>query len=180
MGLLKGTFTFTRYRIIGNVPPNFSEFVNRQIRKFAFQELSSVAEESSMGWAAIEDVTDTRFEFANYALSEYLIFSLRVDRKHVPPSLLRIKIHETEKQLLSEKKQERLFKGQRKEIAEAVRLNLLAKALPVPSSYDVCWCVSKKWLVFGSHTEKVSDDFVKLFERTFEMKLQPYTPWDEQ
>jgi DNA recombination-dependent growth factor C len=178
MGLLKGNITFSRFRVCGEPPQDFSAFVNRQIRKFAFQELALESEELSMGWTSIDNVLDTNFEFANYALGDYLIFSLRVDKKSVPPSLLRIKASEAEKALMAEKQQERLYRDQRKQILDAVRNNLLAKALPAPSFYDICWCVSKKWLVFGSHTESVSDSFCKLFERTFDLKLQSLTPWD--
>ena len=178
MGLLKGTLTFTRYRVLGDAPKDFSSFINRQIRKFAFQEFSSESEELSMGWTSLENALDTKFEYANYSLGDYLIFSLRIDKKQVPPSLLKIKAGEAEKAFLAEKKQERLYKEQRKNILESVRHDLLSKALPMPSFYDICWCISKKWLVFGSHSEKVNEQFMKLFERTFEMKLHPFAPWD--
>ena len=178
MGLLKGNLTFSRYRVPGDLPNEFSSFVNRQIRKFAFQEFETESEETSMGWTSIDNVLDTKFEFANYALGDYLIFSLRMDKKSVPPALLKLKAGEAERAFLAEKKQERLYKEQRKQIAESVRLNLLSKALPVPSFFDVCWCISKKWLIFGSHSEKVNDPFAKLFERTFQAKLEPFIPWD--
>ncbi len=178
MGLLKGNITFSRYRVCGEPPKDFSAFVNRQIRTFAFQELILASEELSMGWTSIDNVLDTNFEYANYALGDYLIFSLRIDKKSVPPSLLRIKASEAEKAVMAEKQQERLYRDQRKQILESVKNNLLAKALPTPSFYDVCWCVSRKWLIFGSHTEAVNDVFRKHFERTFELKLQPLAPWD--
>ena len=39
-----------------------------------------------MGWVSLTDILDTDFENANYALGDYLIFSLRVDRKLIPPN----------------------------------------------------------------------------------------------
>jgi hypothetical protein len=179
MGLLKGTLTFSRYRIVGDSPDDFSAFVNKNIRKFAFQEFTSESEELSMGWTSIENVLDTQFEYANYALTEYLIFSLRVDKKNVPPSLLKIRSGEAEKAFLKERKQERLYKEQRRQILESVRLDLLSKALPIPAFFDICWRPSKNWLVFGSHSEKLNEQFVKLFERSFQQKLHPFCPWDK-
>ena len=178
MGLLKGSLTFSRYRVMGETPADFASFVNRQIRKFAFQEFTSESEELSSGWTSIDNALDTGFSYANYALGDYLIFSLRIDKKNVPPSLLKLKAQEAEKAFLAEKQQERLYKEQRKQILDAVRMNLFSKALPTPSFFDVCWCVSKKWLIFGSHAEKVTDPFLKLFERTFQMKPHPFTPWN--
>jgi recombination associated protein RdgC len=178
MGLLKGTFTFSRFRVTEDIPEDFASYFNRQIRKFAFQDFSTLSEELSMGWTSIGNNLDTRFEYANYALADYMIFSLRIDRKAVPAGLLRIKAAEAQKAFLAERKQERLYKEQRKQIVEAVRLDLLGKALPSPAFHDTCWCPSKKWLIFGSHAEKVNEDFAKLFERTFKLKLHPFTPWD--
>lgn len=179
MGLLKGTLTFSRYRILDDPPDDFSAFINKNIRKFAFQEFASDSEEPAVGWTGIDNALDTAFEYASYALAEYLIFSLRVDKKTVPPSLLRIKTAEAEKAFLSERKQERLSKEQRRRIQESVRLDLLGKALPIPALFDICWCPSKSWLIFGSHSEKLNEQFVKLFERSFRQKLHPLRPWDK-
>jgi recombination associated protein RdgC len=179
MALLKDGFTYKRYQVLGDMPDNFASFINQQIRKFAFQKLESQTEEIAIGWTSIDNAIDTEFSYANYAIGEYLIFSLRVDKKNIPASLLKIKTQEAEKAFLEEKKQARLYKEQRKNILEAVRQDLLGKTLPIPSFYDVCWCVSENWLVFGSHSETINEHFIKIFERTFELKLQHWIPWNK-
>ena len=92
MGLLKGTLTFSRYRLIGDLPDQFSERIDQQIRKFAFQNLKKSAEEKILGWTSLENVLDTDFQYSSYAWGDYLIFSLRIDRWMVPDSLLKIRI----------------------------------------------------------------------------------------
>ena len=45
---------------------------------------------------------------------------------------------------------EKLYKGQREDIRETVKLGLLSRAQPVPSFHEVCWSVSGEWLLFSS------------------------------
>lgn len=179
-GILNGNLTFTRYRCPDPLPADFNTFLNANLRKFAFQPITIASEEMSMGWTSIDNEIDTQFQFANYALGEYVVFGLRIDRKNVPASLLKVKVREAEKAFLEERKQERLFKDQRKHIQERVRLELLKNTLPVPAFFDACWSPTGKWLVFSSHTEKVNEQFAKLFERSFQLKLFPFVPWDKK
>ncbi len=177
MGLLKGQLTFSRYRVIGDLPANPHDFIDTQIKLFSFKDLLS-ENEKIMGWTSLENVLDTDFEYANYLLDDYIIFSLRIDRKTVPAALLRLKILEAERSRMEEKSVERLYKAERNDIRDAVRLNLLKRTPSVPSFYEVCWSLSQKWVIFGSHTEKVADDFEDLFKRTFNVKLIPSVPWN--
>ncbi len=177
MGLLKGQLTFSRYRVAGDLPSNPRDFIDTQIKLFSFKDLLS-ENEKIMGWTSLENVLDTDFEYANYLLDDYIIFSLRIDRKMVPASLLRLKTLEEERSRMTEKGVERLYKAERNDIRDAVRLNLLNKTPPVPSFYEVCWSISQMWVIFGSHSEKVADDFEDLFKRTFKVKLIPFVPWN--
>ena len=44
----------------------------------------------------MENVLDTNFEYANYSIGDYLVFSLRLDQKRIPPPLMKIKLLEAE------------------------------------------------------------------------------------
>lgn len=178
MGLLKGTLTFSRYRLAGFLPARFNEFFDRQIRLFSFRQTPAGIEEKSLGWTGLENLLDTQFTYANYMIGDYLVFSLRIDRKQVPPSLLKIKILEAEKKAAGEKGRNPVSKAGQDEIRERVRVELLHKAQPVPSFFDVCWSVSRNWLFFGSLSAKVLGEFEDLFKRTFNIGLHPFFPWD--
>jgi hypothetical protein len=180
MGLLKGTFTFSRYRTQEPLPGNFQDFFHRQIKRFAFRELSMGSEEISFGWTSLENLLDTQFEYANYAVGDYLAFSFRLDRKKVPPSLMKIKYLEAEKKALGVKTKKFLSKGEKEELKERIRLELLGKTFPVPSFFDVCWSLSQGWVTFGSFSPKVVEEFEKLFKKCFNLTLSPLVPWDPQ
>lgn len=180
MGLRKGTVSFSRYRLIGPLPDHFPEFFNERIRKNAFQTVWRTAEEKAAGWTDLEDPLDTDFPYASHALGRYLLFSLRIDRKSVAPSLLRLRVAEAERNKLKETGQKKLYREQREAIRESVRLELLGRTLPIPSFFEVCWCVPENTLIFCSLSDKVFEDLQELFRDSFQLALCPYVPWDLQ
>jgi hypothetical protein len=179
MGLRKGTLTFSRYRLIGKLPDHFPDFFNERIRRYAFQSVWRTTDEKAAGWTALDDPLDTEFQFASYAQGRYLLFSLRIDRKSVAPSLLRLRIMEAESRKLTETGQKRLYREQREAIREAVRLDLLGQTLPVPSFFEVCWSVPENTLSFCSLSDKIFDELQELFRESFQLTLCPYAPWDQ-
>ena len=180
MGLLKGTMTFSRYRLPGKRPGPLQRDIGGQLKKFAFQEIFSGTEEKSAGWTSLENILDTKFSYENYAWGAYLAFSFRVDRRTISPALLKVKLLEAERKYLEGSRKPTLSKGQREEIKERVRLELLKHTPFIPSFYDVCWSPGENWLIFSSLMPKVIEDFEKLFERTFDLSLSPFLPWDSR
>lgn len=176
MGLLKGNFTFSRFSVEGQLPEAFFNFINSRIKANSFRDASRSTEEKRMGWVSLTDILDNDFEKANYALGDYLIFSLRIDRKIIPSKLMKIKLLEEERRFLAESGKGRMNKQAAGNIKEKVRLELLTKLDPVPSFYDVCWSVGKNTVYFSSLSDTVADDFVDLFKKTFSLTLRRFSP----
>jgi recombination associated protein RdgC len=61
-------------------------------------------------------------------------------------------------------------------IKDRVRLELMSKIDPVPSFYDVLWAVGQNKVYFSSLSDKVADDFVELFKKTFPLNLVRILP----
>ena len=180
MGLLKGSLSFSRYRVIGELPSEFHPVFDRQIKKYAFQDLTAPAEDQAFGWTSLENPLNTGFEGDSYKAGEFFYFDLRIDKKTVPPALLRLKCLEEERKSLKSSGKKRLFREQAKEIKERVFLHLLTRAYPVPSLYDVLWSPTGGWLLLGSHVDKVFDIFEDLFKISFSLKLASCFPWDPE
>jgi hypothetical protein len=178
MGLLKGAVTFSRYRIVGALADNFPGFFNEQIRRNAFGNIWRTTDEKVVGWTSIEDSLDTEFPYASYAQGKYMLFSLRIDRKSVPPSLLKLRIQETEKKQLAESGQKKLYREQREAIRESVRLDLLGKSLPVPSFNEICWSVPDNVVTFCCLSDKVVGELQEFFKESFSLSLAAYVPWN--
>ncbi|MEW6333856.1 MAG: recombination-associated protein RdgC, partial [Thermodesulfobacteriota bacterium] len=170
----------SRYRLIGKLPENFPGFFNERIRMNAFRNVWRTADEKSAGWTGLDDPLDTDFPYASYALGQYLLFCLRVDRKSVAPSLLRLRVMEADRSKLAETGQKKLYREQREAIREAVRLELLGRSLPVPSFFEVCWSVPDHRLIFCSLSDKVFEELQELFRDSFQLTLCPDLPWDPE
>jgi recombination associated protein RdgC len=180
MGIRKGTLSFSRYRLIGDLPDQFPAFFDERIRRHAFQSVWRTADEKAAGWTGLEDPLDIDFPYASYAQGRYLLFSLRVDRKSVAPSLLRLRIMEAERSKIAETGQKKLYREQREAIRDATRLELLGKSLPVPSFFETCWSVPDNTLYFCSLSDKVFEELQELFRDSFQLTLSPFVPWDTQ
>ncbi|MBN2438094.1 MAG: recombination-associated protein RdgC [Deltaproteobacteria bacterium] len=178
MGLLKGPVTFSRYRIVGVLPDHFPEFFNERIRRHAFQNVWRTTDEKAAGWTSVENGPDTDFPYASYAQGRYMLFSLRIDRKSVAPSLLRLRTLEAERKQLAESGQKKLYLEQREAIRESVRLELLGKTLPVPAFHEICWSVPDNVLTFCCLSDKVAGELQELFRESFSLGLSPHVPWD--
>lgn len=178
MGLLKGAVTFSRHRVLGALPDHFSDFFNGRIRRYAFQTVWRTKDETAAGWTSLENCLDTDFPYASYAQGRYMLFSLRIDRKSVAPSLIRLRIMEAEQKQLAESGQKKLYREQRDAIRESVRLDLLGKTLPVPSFHEICWSIPDGLLTFCCLSDKVVGELQELFRESFSLSLAPYVPWD--
>ncbi|PKN77013.1 MAG: hypothetical protein CVU52_02335 [Deltaproteobacteria bacterium HGW-Deltaproteobacteria-10] len=180
MGLLKGNFSFTRFHVEGQLPQAFLNFVNNRIKANSFRETAKSTEEKRLGWVSVTDILDADFAEANYVLGDYLVFSLRIDRKMIPPKLMKIKIMEEERNFLAESGKNRINKQMAAGIRDKVKLELLSRLDPVPSFYDVCWALGQNTVYFSSLSDKVADDFVDLFKKTFSLNLTRILPQDNQ
>ncbi len=178
MGFLKGGLTFSRYNVANRDGDDSAQMFDRQIKAFAFRDFFPVEAEKNLGWISIEDVLDTEFAYARYAVGDYRLFALRIDRRSAPPALVKIRCLEGERRFLQENRLKRLYKDQREAIRESVRMELLAAAQPVPSFFEVAWSVSTKTVLFSSLSPKVVQEFLDLFKASFGLLLEPTLPWD--
>lgn len=176
MGIVKDPVSFSKFHVRGEIPESFNNFFNDMIRRYAFQD--SFHAEKLSGWTSIDNVLDTEFRFANYAVGEYLVFSLRVDKKAIPPSLLKVRVLQEEEKALGESGKKFLGRQRKEEIKEKVKLELAGLIPPVPSFFEVCWSLRAKKVYFCSLAAAPIEEFKDLFKRSFKMDLIPFTPWD--
>ncbi|MBN1615131.1 MAG: recombination-associated protein RdgC [Deltaproteobacteria bacterium] len=178
MGLLKGNLTFSRYRIEGEAQQLTSKYIDENLKKFAFHNRPLSSREKITGWTNPENILDSSFDRMEYAIGDYLIFSLRIDRKVIPPSLFKVKIMEREKAYREEKGIRKIHRDQREEIRDALQIELMGKIQPVPSFHDLCWARSSGTMLFCSLSEKAIQDFQDVFKESFQMVPVSLHPWE--
>lgn len=177
MGLFSGSTSFVRFKAEGELPDNFWEFADEQIKLNIFRDIDDNFEEQSIGWVSILNMFDSSFEYASYAAGDYLVMSLRVDERKVSPAVLNKFCLKEEERLKKEKEIPRLNRRQRLEIKENVRLMLVKKSMPVPAVYDLSWNLSDGTLLFFSTSVKAQEILEDFFKRTFGLQLVLQVPY---
>jgi DNA recombination-dependent growth factor C len=178
MGIIKGSATLSRYKVKGELPQDFKDFIDERIRKFAFRDIENNAEEESMGWVSIHDYMDTSFAYAAYALDPYVVLGLRIDKRQISGALLK-KYHRIElKKAYAMNDGRKPSRMEREELKEKARLDLLTRIPPTSKSYELVWDTQGGQVWLGSAARSVRDLAEDLFKRTFELDLVALIPWD--
>lgn len=170
MGLLSGSLSFRRYRVIGKEKDNFLEAV--MTRRF-HENLTARSSEDNAGWVNLVDPDDTDFNLMKIQYNHYIVLTMRVDKKRVPAKLLSILHKRRCKEVMTQKGLERLSASHRKDIKEALEEELLSQALPTVAVHDMCWDLNAGELRFFSTSDSVNELFRALFKETFQLDLAP-------
>ncbi len=180
MGFLSSSVSFTRYRILEDVSQDLWLKLPDLLLDYSFQDIDHTADERSFGWVSIDNMLDNKWATASPFKGEYIAFALRLDTRRIPPAVFKKHFNiALEEQRLQNKKQNKAFlsRDQKREIKERVRSQLLSRTLPVPAIFDVIWNMSSNIIYFASIQDKAKSLFEELFIQTFELHLEPATPY---
>ncbi|SKA63356.1 recombination-associated protein RdgC [Desulfobaculum bizertense] len=180
MGFLSASSTFTRYRLIEEVPESLWPEVTERLRKHAFLDIDDTADERSFGWVSIDDMLDTRFEMAPPEKGEYITFALRLDTRRISAAVLKKHVAIAMNQELAKARElgrKSVSRERKKEVREQVQLKLRARSLPVPAQFDVVWNIRTNMIYLASTQPKMRSLFEDMFTLTFDLHLEPLTPY---
>lgn len=178
--MLKSSINLTRYRIVEPVPTAILADPAAYLRRRAFVPIDATTDVRSAGWVGFEDLLDVGLDRAPILKGTYLTFALREDVRRISPAVYHLRFREAQEKALTkarEKGRKFLSKDERQEIKEQVRLRLLARTQPIPASHAVVWSEPANTVYLGSVTPRVRELFVDFFKATFELTLDPLTPY---
>ena len=178
MGLMKGSVSISRFKVEGNLPDNFWDWVNKKVTQNVFMDIEGVASEKSLGWVSAHDYFDVGFAFESYNLNPYLVLGIRQDKRTVNASLVR-KYHRLEiikaRSLHPEVK---LSKPDREMLKEKARLELLTRIPPQTRTWEMCWHTVKGELWFTTTSQATLELSRELFLKSFgPLTLTPRLPY---
>ncbi len=181
MGFLSASCSFTRFRIIDEVPKDLWGQIPDKLKQFAFQDIDDVPLERGFGWTCFEDMLDMQWHTAPPQKGAYIVFSLRLDTRRVPSGV--IKKHfalamKDEKQGLMEQNKKFISRERKKELKEQVVLRLRNRFLPVPAEFNVLWATDTNTVWFASTQGKMIDMFTEYFTQTFDLHLEQMIPYN--
>ncbi len=178
MGMLTTTAAITRYLVEGEIQEPILETVAKGLKKHAVQDIDGDSTEKIVGWASFEDPFKPEFEGSSFSIGEYMIFSLRIDKKTIPKKIVKKYIAIEEAKVLSETGREHLSTNEKHMIKDHV-VNVLSLRIPAtPNFYDVLWKYEDAELWFFTNQKSANEEFETQFSQSFGaslIRLFPYT-----
>ena len=180
MSFLKSSTSFTRFRILDEIPADLWASIPEKLRQFAFLDIDDIAEERSFGWANFDDMLDTEWKLSPPEKGDFLTFSLRLDTRRIPPAVIRKHVRlalRDEEERIKALGKKFIGRERKKEIQEQVKLRLMGRFLPIPAEFQVVWNTRTGRVYFASTQTKMIEMFLDLFTRTFDLRLEQLLPY---
>ena len=180
MSFQKASTSFTRFRIIDDLPADLWASIPEKLRQYAFIDIDDIAEERAFGWTNFDDMLDTEWRQSPPEKGDFLTFSLRLDTRRIPPAVLRKHVRlalRDEEERIKELGKKFIGRERKKELQEQVKLRLMGRFLPIPAEFQVVWNMRSGRVYFASTQTKMIEMFLDLFTRTFELRLEQLLPY---
>ncbi|MFP4168209.1 MAG: recombination-associated protein RdgC [Desulfonatronovibrionaceae bacterium] len=180
MGFLSASIAYTRYRIMDEVPETLWSEITDRLKKKGFREIENTAQERGFGWVCFDEMLDSEWVTAPPQKADFLAFGLRLDTRRLPAAVLnkhfKIALKEKMKQF-AEQGTNFITRNQKKELRDQIKAKLMTRTMPIPAVFDVVWDTREGLVFLASNREKIRELFTDLFLQTFELHLEPLTPY---
>ena len=177
MSFLKGTASFVRFSVDGQLPENSLDFIAKRIMAFSFKDIDETYDEYSIGWVSVLNMFDTQFAYASYIAGDYITLTLRIDERKVSPAILKKIQQKEEEKVRLERQVPRLSRSVRVQIKERIKTELMRKAIPIPATFELCWNLSNSTLLFFSTNKKVHSVVEDFFKESFGLLIRQQIPY---
>jgi DNA recombination-dependent growth factor C len=175
---LRGSLTYARFFVEGEVPDDAHDRFLKAIRKNVLQPL--VPEEDAperTGWCRMAEPFELDLSYEDVFWNEYLNLGVRTDRWAIPGPMLKAKVREAEAELLKQKGRDRLTKHEKKELKDMTAKQLRRQIAPSTRAVDLSWSLNEGVVRFFSQSDKRAAFMIDLFEKTFKVKLVAESPY---
>ncbi|MBI4800337.1 MAG: hypothetical protein HY794_16725 [Desulfarculus sp.] len=174
MGLIKGTATYTRYKVQGecDLRAAFEAGVRAQI----FRGIEHTTEEYDSGWVRPDDWLRADVDYASCVQEPYVILGLRADRRRIKGPVMKKELRLAMDNWREEHPDEPLGRVRRNDIKDRVRLELLRRLPPEPTLAEVIWNTKTGEVWVGTQAEKALGMFETKFRASFGLGVCPRLP----
>jgi recombination associated protein RdgC len=178
MSLLSSSVSVTRYKVVGDIKKPVIETISQGLTRFAIEEIDNDHAEKIAGWTSFQDSFHPVFKDSSFVIGSYLVFSMRLDKKSMPPKVIHKYCAIEKDRTLEKTGREYLSRNEKKSIKEHVIDTLCLRIPATPHIYDVVWHPEESWLWFFSNLKDANEELESLFQNSFNLRLIrmfPYT-----
>lgn len=178
MGLLSTSTSVTQYHVEGQLDEPIIDNIANGLKKHTIIDIDGDAQEQSSGWTSIKTPYDPNFEDSSFMVGTDFVFSLRVDRKSIPPKLVQKQLLKQAAKRQKALKRDFLSREEQKALKDGVIASLSLKIPSIPNIYDVVWQFEAGVVWFFSNLKSANEIVESLFIKSFGLHLIrkiPYT-----
>ena len=178
MGIQSPTASISRYRVEGNLEKPIIETVRRGLKSNVIEDIDKESVETSVGWTSFYQPYQPNFDGPSFIFGTLFIFSLRIDKKTVPPKLLHKHVMLASTKRLAETGRRYLSRNEKQVLKEQVTGQLIQRIPATPNIYDLIWNPEESSLLFFTSLKTANEELETLFRRSFGVsliRLFPYT-----
>lgn len=178
MPALRGSLTYARFFVDGEVPEDFREKYMRAVRLRAMKPLQAEDDDlERSGWSKLAEPFEIELHYDDVFYNEFIVLGFRTDRWQIPGPMLKARVREAEAAYLEKKGREKLGRKEKAELKESVARKLRKQTAPATRVVDVAWSLNEGVVRFFSHAEKAAGNMTELFHKTFGLKLVAESPY---
>ncbi|HSU67127.1 MAG TPA: hypothetical protein VLJ39_09660 [Tepidisphaeraceae bacterium] len=179
MGFPSGSVSFRRFAVVGKSPAAPEQDLLDKLSQHALRPSElGLPEEVEYGWCGGHHVFDGAFSFEHNAYADALHFAMRVDTNKVPGELKKAYQIMEEEAVAATNPSGFISKNQKRDAKETVRLKIedelrsgrYRRSKLVPVLWDL-----PNQMLYSSASNATFEKLAELFERSFELQLQPIT-----
>jgi recombination associated protein RdgC len=181
MGLLSSRMSITRYQVTGQLNSSVHETVYQGLKQHAIPKIEDDGSEATAGWTSIETPYTPDFEGYSFVFGTYMVFALRIDKKSIPPKLIKKHYALYVAKRLADSGRHYLSGNEKKSIKDHVVNTLIHRIPATPNVYALVWDYDAASLWFFSNLKAANEALETLFVKSFNLqliRLFPYTTAD--
>lgn len=178
MSFLSSLISITRYKVDGRLKAPVLETVAVGLKKNAIYEIDDQSAEKAVGWTSFKNPYQPEFSGSDFVYGNYLVFSLRIDKKSIPSKVVKKYFMIESARRLAGSGRQYLSRSEKQTIKDHVIERLNLKVLATPHVYDLVWNYEDSVLWFFSNLKGSNEELETLFLQSFDLRLIrmfPYT-----
>ena len=171
MAILSPSVSMTRYFVEGNIEGNIIETLRKGLKNNSFPEIDESSVDKSVGWTSFDNPFKPNFDDSSFIIGNSLVFSLRIDKRVIPPKVLKKHYEMEVDKRLKETGREFLSQNEKRLAREHVK-NILTLRIPAtPNLFDIIWNYEDSILWFLSNQKSANEEIENLFLKSFELNI---------
>ncbi len=178
MSILSSSVSITRYAVHGKLNAPIIENVLNGLKSNTISEIDNQITDKTAGWTSFDKPFEPDFDGSSFVFGNYFVFALRIDKKNIPPKVLKKHYTIEAAKRMTESGREFLSKTEKKLVKEHVISGLSLRIPATPNIYDLVWNYEESNVWFFTNLKAANEELETLFTKSFNLsliRLFPYT-----